>query len=58
MEMGLFASGAVALVFQAFCKRAEITALLRAGSVAKAARMLLGLLTMPAAASALLLFVG
>lgn len=56
--MGLFASGAVALVFQDFCKRAEITALLRAGSVAKAAGMLLGLLTMPAAASALLLFVG
>ncbi len=58
MEMGLFASGAVALVFQAFCKRAEMAALLRAGSVMGMARLLFGLLAMPAAASILLLIAG
>lgn len=56
--MGLFASGAVALVLQAFCKRAEMAALLRAGSVIGMARLLFGLLAMPAAASILLLIAG
>lgn len=58
MEMGLFASGAVALVFQAFCKRAEMAALLRAGSAIGVARLFFGLLAMPAAASILLLIAG
>lgn len=58
MGMGLFASGAVALVFQAFCKCTEMAALLRAGSVVGMARLLFGPLAMPAAASIFLLIAG